>query len=86
MFEFSRTHKDMIRFTHDDAVADATDITLHTVIRDNDNGPNKLHVFKMQRQEDSLLAVIRDVASDFDLTDNYVLENASIDTFVPEIS
>ena len=86
VFSFARMQGDMIRFTHDNAAAGSTDITLHTIMKDNSvNGTKELYVFKTQGQENSLLAVIRNVASDFDLANNDVWENATILPFFDNV-
>ena len=86
VFSFARMQGDMIRFTHDNAAAGSTDITLHAIMKDNSvNGTKELYVFKTQGQENSLLAVIRNVASDFDLANDDVWENATILPFFDNV-
>jgi len=83
VFGFSRAQGDMLRFKHDGAAADDTDITLYTAVRTNQaNNQKELHIFKTQGDESSLLALMRDIGSDdFNLTNDDVWENLTVVAF-----
>ena len=47
---------------------------------------NDLAIYETQGDANSVLAVLEDVGTEFALTNDDVWEDATIDTFVPEIS
>ena len=52
----------------------------------NDGKVNDLVIYETQGDANSVLAVLEDASSEFVLSNDDVWEDATIDTFVPEIS
>jgi hypothetical protein len=71
----------MLRFTHDGAVADETDINLYTKLEDSNGngGDNDLVIYSERNDNTKVLAVLTDVGTDFVLTNDDVWENATIE-------
>ena len=81
----------MLRFSHDDEAVKAENATKKNlwtrfVDTNNDGKVNDLVVFETQGDANSVLAVLEDASSEFVLSNDDVWKDATIDTFVPEIS